>query len=396
MIVLLSSTQHLDLIFCDGNNSLTIIVTVISFKDPPSAVTQQLTRLRERRRECKNNGEESKLAGGVFVMVRSIASDSAIGTDAQLQALKIRPKHRLIPKSATPFGILALFTMYSFLLASTFTILFGEILFMGGFDLYETSYCEANYTHIDYENPDYHQNPCRNERYIFLLGLTLKECDYARRILVSVLLGGIIGYERKSADRPAGIRTMSLVSLGSCFFTISSMRAFESSTMAFDAARVSAAIPSGVGFLGACLIWKGSTGKGSNEAPSVHGLTTAASVWLSASIGVNSGGKLYVVAFYTTALVIILLRLGPRLYFQDDAPDYLSHGTEDSDFSLDDNYDNDPGSEGGSESKSLHDEYDVFDSRNISKEETEYLVPVRDKSENQKRKKVDLDVSYHQ
>lgn len=54
------------------------------------------------------------------------------------------------------------------------------------------------------------------------------------------------------------------------------MRAFESSTMGWDAARVSAAIPSGVGFLGAGLIWKGSEGAGVDEAPAVHGLTTAA------------------------------------------------------------------------------------------------------------------------
>ena len=85
-------------------------------------------------------------------------------------------------------------------------------------------------------------------------------------------------FERKSADRPAGIRTMSLVSLGSCLFTMCGQIAFRSSTMSWDAARVSAAVPSGVGFLGAGLIWKGSTGKkGSpDERQEVHGITTAA------------------------------------------------------------------------------------------------------------------------
>ena len=70
-------------------------------------------------------------------------------------------------------------------------------------------------------------------------------------------MGFAIGYERRISDRPAGIRTMGLVSLGSCFFTIGSIAAFRSSTMGWDASRVSAAIPSGVGFLGAGLIWKG-------------------------------------------------------------------------------------------------------------------------------------------
>ena len=65
--------------------------------------------------------------------------------------------------------------------------------------------------------------------------------------------------------RPAGIRTMSLVSLGACLFTLTSMFSFMSGPMSWDASRVSAAIPSGVGFLGAGLIWKGSVGEGENE-----------------------------------------------------------------------------------------------------------------------------------
>jgi len=146
--------------------------------------------------------------------------------------------------------------------------------------------------------------------------MTVDECDYARRMLLSVIFGAIIGFERKSADRPAGIRTMGLVSLGSCFFTMCSMHAFRSSTMNWDAARVSAAIPSGVGFLGAGLIWKG-TNTNSGEKHEVHGLATAAGLWLSAAIGVGVGGKLYVPSAYAVVLVVLVLRLGPRLYFWD-------------------------------------------------------------------------------
>ena len=265
----------------------------------------------------------------------SVASDLDPAKDRQ-QATVLKPRHRFIPKGTSTLGIVVLLIMYTFFILSTATILFGELIFMDhGFGS-DNKYCDANYTHVVYKNPDYHQNPCRTTRYPFLFGLNLKECDYARRVLASVFLGGIIGFERKNADRPAGIRTMSLVSLGSCFFTISSMRAFESSTMRWDAARVSAAIPSGVGFLGACLIWKGSQGNGPNQAPAVHGLTTASSVWLSASIGVNAGGKMYVVAFYTAALVVIVLRLGPRLYFQED--DY-SYGDDEDEVSTWEDYD---------------------------------------------------------
>mmetsp|Transcript_32485 Transcript_32485/g.48965 ORF Transcript_32485/g.48965 Transcript_32485/m.48965 type:complete len:377 (+) Transcript_32485:206-1336(+) len=169
-----------------------------------------------------------------------------------------------------------------------------------------------------YENPDYDTNPCRYIRLSYLSWLTLEECDYCQRMLASVLLGGAIGYERRSSDRPAGIRTMGLVCLGACFYTVASISAFKSSTMGWDASRVTAALPSGVGFLGAALIWKGSVNLDTQEVHQVHGLTTAASVWLSAAIGVGTGGALYFVSVYSTVLIILVLRYGPRLYLQDD------------------------------------------------------------------------------
>lgn len=123
-------------------------------------------------------------------------------------------------------------------------------------------------------------------------------------------------YERRSADRPAGIRTMGLVSLGACSFTISSIMAFKSSTMGWDASRVTAALPSGVGFLGGALIWKGSIFINDEEIHQVNGLTTAASVWLSAAVGVGCGGALYLVTGYVVILVVIILRYAPRSYFK--------------------------------------------------------------------------------
>jgi len=189
---------------------------------------------------------------------------------------------------------------------------------------------ETNEDEDPYENPDYITDPCRYVRVPQLMMLTLEECDLSRRMLASVLFGGAIGYERRSSDRPAGIRTMGLVSLGSCFFTISSMLAFKSSTMGWDSSRVTAAIPSGVGFLGAGLIWKGTIGSGDEEMHQVHGLTTAASVWLSAAVGVGAGGAMYFVSAYSVVLVTLILRYGPKLYLQDDSS-YRDENDDDTD-----------------------------------------------------------------
>ena len=173
--------------------------------------------------------------------------------------------------------------------------------------------------HIAHSNSDYPVDYCRWRRYASVGYLSVWECDMCRRVLASIVCGSITGWERRRADRPAGIRTMAMVCLGACVFTIDSMFAFLDGPMSWDASRVSAAIPSGVGFLGAASIWK-NTAKESGAAPEarssahhsayflahsrripprtpqVHGLTTATSVWLSAAIGILCGGALYVPA----------------------------------------------------------------------------------------------------
>jgi uncharacterized membrane protein YhiD involved in acid resistance len=161
--------------------------------------------------------------------------------------------------------------------------------------------------HVGWGNPAYAYNACRLVRHSKLLGLNMQECKMARRMIISCILGAMIGYERRRADRPAGIRTMALASLGSCTFTICSIYAFVDSSMEWDASRVSAAIPSGVGFLGAGLIWKGS------DAKQVGGLVTAASVWLSAAVGVGCGGGLFFVAIFTTLNTMVVLKYGANL-----------------------------------------------------------------------------------
>lgn len=111
-----------------------------------------------------------------------------------------------------------------------------------------------------------------------------------------------------------------MVSLSSCLFTIASAFAFSSGPMAWDASRISAAIPSGVGFLGAGLIFKDAekdelSGQSTHV---VHGPTTATSVWLSAAVGVACGGALYFVSVFATCIMLVLLRFGPRQRFIDE------------------------------------------------------------------------------
>jgi putative Mg2+ transporter-C (MgtC) family protein len=173
--------------------------------------------------------------------------------------------------------------------------------------------CDNPGEKLEFGNPAYDGTRCPHMRHAMLMGLTSQDCSFARRLVTSVVFGGIIGWERRQADRPAGIRTMSLVSLGSCLFTINSAFAFMDGPMAWDASRVSAAIPSGVGFLGAGLIFKKQEKNASGDSSHVvHGLTTAASLWLSAAVGIACGGELYFAASFGTAMMMLLLRFGPR------------------------------------------------------------------------------------
>lgn len=160
-------------------------------------------------------------------------------------------------------------------------------------------------------NPDYAVSSCHHTRYARLLFLTPFECDLGRRLLMSLFLGSVIGWERRQENRPAGIRTMALVALGSSLFTICSTFAFLSGPMEWDSSRISAAIPSGVGFLGAGLIFKQAQ-KDSALPSQVVGLTTATSLWLAAAVGVACGGQMYLVAMYTVSISMVLLRFGPR------------------------------------------------------------------------------------
>jgi putative Mg2+ transporter-C (MgtC) family protein len=119
-------------------------------------------------------------------------------------------------------------------------------------------------------------------------------------------LGAAIGIEREIHAHPAGMRTHLLVSLGSAAFTVLSIFFFETpaapnGSLPTDPSRIAAQIVSGIGFLGAGAILK--------YGSSVRGLTTAASLWATAAVGMAAGAGAWLVAIVTT--VLIVLSLGP-------------------------------------------------------------------------------------
>ena len=122
--------------------------------------------------------------------------------------------------------------------------------------------------------------------------LFLSEGRMLADLLLSVLLGFVIGFERKIRFKEAGIRTHTIVCAGSALMMIISKYAFTGA----DSARVAAQIVTGVGFLGAGMIVYRR-----NE---VRGLTTAAGVWATAGVGMACGGRLYFVAIGATIIII--------------------------------------------------------------------------------------------
>jgi len=119
------------------------------------------------------------------------------------------------------------------------------------------------------------------------------------RLLLATALGAIIGYQRERAGKAAGLRTHILICVGAALFTIASLYGFGATA---DPARVAAGIVAGIGFLGAGAIIR--TGEGI-----VAGLTTAATIWAVAGIGLAAGAGLYLASAVTTALILIVLFL---------------------------------------------------------------------------------------
>ena len=115
------------------------------------------------------------------------------------------------------------------------------------------------------------------------------------RLLVALILGAVVGLERERQERAAGLRTVTMVSLGSCLFTIVGAYGFPNT----DPSRVAAQIVTGIGFLGAGTIFL--------RKDLVRGLTTAATIWAVAAIGMAAGTSQYTVALFTTLLILSVL-----------------------------------------------------------------------------------------
>lgn len=125
------------------------------------------------------------------------------------------------------------------------------------------------------------------------------------RLLLAAALGAAIGYQRERAKKPAGLRTHILIALGSALFTVVSVFGFADTA---DVARVAAGVVTGIGFIGAGVIFRGLRGSEGH----VVGLTTAASIWVTAAIGLAAGVGLYLVAVVVTILTVVTLMI-PRV-----------------------------------------------------------------------------------
>lgn len=120
----------------------------------------------------------------------------------------------------------------------------------------------------------------------------------AGRLVLAVVLGAAVGIEREHALKQAGMRTLAMVSLGAAAFTIAGAWGFSGEV---STGRVAAGVVTGIGFLGAGTIFR--------SGDAVRGLTTAASIWTTSSVGVLAGTGLYIAAAVTTALALAVLRL---------------------------------------------------------------------------------------
>ena len=121
------------------------------------------------------------------------------------------------------------------------------------------------------------------------------ESELILRLAISIFLGALVGLERELAHKPAGLRTHILVSLGACLFTITSIYYFS-----IDPARIAAAIVTGIGFIcaGSIIATRGQ----------LQGVTTAASLWTVAGVGLTVGAGAYILGLIAAFLTFLVLQ----------------------------------------------------------------------------------------
>jgi putative Mg2+ transporter-C (MgtC) family protein len=125
----------------------------------------------------------------------------------------------------------------------------------------------------------------------------LSDVELIQRLLLAALLGGVLGLEREWRHKEAGLRTNSLIAIGSALFTLMSLELADGRTS--DPGRIAAQIVTGIGFLGAGAIMRTDAG--------IQGLTTAATIWVNAAVGLAAGGGEYHLAVIATAVTLIVL-----------------------------------------------------------------------------------------
>ncbi len=145
----------------------------------------------------------------------------------------------------------------------------------------------------------------------------LSDLDAIIRIVLSLLAGGAIGYERERRNKSAGLRTYALVCEGAALFMIASLLlgglALDAGMSQYDPSRMGSTIVQGIGFLAAGLIFVAGN--------RVRGLTTAAAIWVTAAVGLLIGAGFYTVAFSGTVATLIVLVILQRLEERFMTPD---------------------------------------------------------------------------
>ena len=131
--------------------------------------------------------------------------------------------------------------------------------------------------------------------------------DFVWRLLLAADLGAALGLEREYRQKPAGLRTNILIAVGSALFTIMSASIAQGGA---DPGRIAAQIVTGIGFLGGGAIMR--------NRDTVHGMTTAATIWVNAAIGVAAGTGQYALATFAAALTLVVLVVLPPIetYFE--------------------------------------------------------------------------------
>ncbi len=141
-----------------------------------------------------------------------------------------------------------------------------------------------------------------------MLAFALEQMDYLLRILIAGLCGLLIGYERESRMKMAGIRTHTIIAMAASLMVVISKYGFFDvigwESISVDASRVAASVVTGIGFLGAGIIW--------NRKNGISGLTTSAGIWATLGIGMSVGAGMWVLGIGSTVMLLMIQYLFHR------------------------------------------------------------------------------------